>query len=336
MDTKANGHNLRVCGQEKGVRPELVERVRLMIEAVFKPVAKKGSLWVYIMTGPSEVLKHTSQYHLEIEPGSELSPRMVHVTMRASLLPDGSMHGMLQLPEDLQRDKFIKVIAPIIAALNQSGWSGVLLHEAREQAFDVGRPAVVTPLEQAKRTAQGLQDDDLLPPPRVKETVDGKTLIQRLRDDALARGQLDLPVRPASRPKSSSEVASTQPLCEVSSPQTKVITSEVIAPRGFPATRSGPTSAPIRKEAQMPNEVSYSASLNGLKSNVRVHEPESVQSLCSKRIALDQMIRDEVLKENQRLKEAIDVAQATLSVAKAEWANFRKQHASLLAVAIRK
>ena len=86
----------------------------------------------------------------------------------------------------------------------------------------------------------------------------------------------------------------------------------------------------------MPNKVSYSASLNGLKSNGRVHEPESVQSLCSKRIALDQMIRDEVLKEDQRLKGAIDVAQATLSAAKAEWANFRKQHASLLATAMRK
>ena len=86
----------------------------------------------------------------------------------------------------------------------------------------------------------------------------------------------------------------------------------------------------------MPNKVSYSASLNGLKSNGRVHEPESVQSLLSKQMVLDQMIRDEVLKENQRLKDAIDVAQTTLSVAKAEWANFRKQHASLLATAMQK
>ncbi len=250
---KASGHNLRVCGQEKGVRPELVERVRLMLGAVLKPVAKKGSLWVYIMTGPSEVLKHTSQYHLEMEPGSERSPRMVHVTMRASLLPDGSVHGMLQLPEDVPRDKFINAVTPIIATLNHAGWSGVLLHEQREQAFDVGRPALVTPLRQAMRGAGRSEDDDQQPPPRVTKTVDGITMIQQLRAEALARGQLDPPVRPAPRPKSPSAVASAPPRREASLQRTNVATSEVV-PRNFPATRSGHAPAQTRKEAEMPTE----------------------------------------------------------------------------------
>ncbi len=67
--------------------------------------------------------------------------------MRASLLPDGSVHGMLQLPMDVHRDTFIKAVTPIIATLNRSGWSEALPHEVREQAFDVGKPLVTKRLK---------------------------------------------------------------------------------------------------------------------------------------------------------------------------------------------
>lgn len=253
MDTKVDGLDLQVGGQKGDFRPEVVKRATLMVQTVLEAANMRGR-WFYIITGPSESLPNPSQYSMEIRQASEVLTNMVNVVVRSSLIRGGELIGMLKLPPNVHCRQLVESLNLCVSVFNQSGWRGILDPEAREQAFDVGRPAVVTPLKQTMRAARRSEDDDALPPPRAKQTVDGKTMIQRLRDDALARGQLDLPVRPASRPKSSGVVARTQPLREVSSPQTRVVTREVIVPTGFPATPSGPVPAQTRKEAEMPTE----------------------------------------------------------------------------------
>ena len=138
MDTQTGSLDLRVRGEEGSIQPAVVVRVVQMLQAILERAGVQGR-WVYLITGPSDVLKQ-SRYHMRVQLASVTSPTMMHIVMRASHLPKGVVSGMLCLPSGIVRETFIKTLEPIVVSLNESAWDKVLSPEAREGMFDVGRP----------------------------------------------------------------------------------------------------------------------------------------------------------------------------------------------------
>ncbi len=183
MDTQVSGLDLQVGGQKGDFRPEVVERATHMLRTVLEAAGKHG-IWRYRLTGPCESLGNPSRFSLEVRAASEHLPNMVYVATRSSLGPGGTVSGMLTpQPPMVVTDDLITAMALGAQVFNRSNWLNILTPEVRQQAFDVGRPAVVTPLKQAKRTPRP-QEDDERPTWRVP-TVDGQSMLRRVREEAL-------------------------------------------------------------------------------------------------------------------------------------------------------
>lgn len=139
MNAQTGDLDLWVRGEEGSIQPAVVARVEQMLRAVLEKAGAQGR-WIYIITGPSDILLNQSRYHMLVQLASTASPTMVHVVMRASQLLKGVVTGMLRLPPGIVRETFIKTIEPIVEFFNKSAWEEVLSLEVREGMFDVSRP----------------------------------------------------------------------------------------------------------------------------------------------------------------------------------------------------
>lgn len=179
MEAPTNGLNLRISGHTSEFRPAVIERATLMIRTVLEAANVRGQ-WLYMVTGPSESLRNSSQYSMEVRQASEVLVNMVHVVMRASIGPGGALTGMLKLPPEVRSKQFIVDVQSFVDIFNRSGWHGILVPEERQQACYVGKPPVTTALKPARRAVQEPDEEDLKPPARAVQ-LDGPAYLARER-----------------------------------------------------------------------------------------------------------------------------------------------------------
>ncbi len=238
MEAPTNGLNLRIGGHTSEFRPTVIERATLMIRTVLEAANVRGQ-WLYMVTGPSESIRNSSQYSMEVRQASEVLVNMVHVVMRAFLGPGGALTGMLKLPPEVRSKQFIVDVQSSVDIFNGSGWQGVLVSEVRQAACYVGKPPVTTALKSARRAVQEPDEEDLKPPARVAQ-LDGPAYLARERERTLPGSAL---ARPAIARTATFPVRPELP--RVASPVLSRIGTSVVPPPKFPISEG---SAPIAKQ----------------------------------------------------------------------------------------
>lgn len=173
--------NLRVVvGNEAGsvVDEGIKDRASTMLKTVIQTTSRRGS-FVYMILGLG-TLPNPSQYWMEVSPASEnLSSNMVHVIIRSSTASQGTLMGMLKLPDGVERQEFLDAIKLAIDRFNGSGWHGIVAREERASM----QVSIQEPSRQIRRGVES--DDDLTPKRAVPRPapIDGQTAL------ALAQGQ---------------------------------------------------------------------------------------------------------------------------------------------------
>lgn len=178
MNASANGFELQVRASNEVVIPErVIDRAKAMLQALLEKAAVTG-LWVYRVTGSGH-MANQSHYRMEAELGSAIIGNMLHVKIRASLIPDGTVNGMLQLPKDALAEAWlVQSLHPAIEALNQENWKGVIEGEVR-QSMKAGDVPVV---RQVWATVEGDVRRNPTQPIR-PIPIDGITALMRAQEE---------------------------------------------------------------------------------------------------------------------------------------------------------
>lgn len=173
--------NLRVVvGNEAGsvVHEGTKDRASTMLKTVIQTTSRRGS-FVYMILGLG-TLPNPSRYWMEVSAASEhLSSNMVHVIIRSSMTSQGTLMGMIKLPDDVKRQEFLDAVKLAVDRFNGSGWHGIV--EREERASMQADSQVLS--QQIRRRVES--DDDLTPERAVPRPtpIDGQTAL------ALARGK---------------------------------------------------------------------------------------------------------------------------------------------------
>lgn len=121
--------------------PAVRDRAVTMLRSVLEVFRARGR-WTYMLLGFGN-LPNPSQYWMEVSTSSEMmSSNMVHLDIRSSLLGQGTVKGMLRLPDSVSLDNFFGGIHPIIASSNERRWQGIVEREERE-SMKPGQVAVI-------------------------------------------------------------------------------------------------------------------------------------------------------------------------------------------------
>ncbi len=173
--------NLRVVvGNEAGsvVHEGTKDRASTMLKTVIQTTGRRGS-FVYMILGLG-TLPNPSRYWMEVSAASEhLSSNMVHVIIRSSMASQGTLMGMIKLPDDVKRQEFLDAVKLAVDRFNGSGWHGIV--EREERASMQADSQVLS--QQIRRRVES--NDDLTPERAVPRPtpIDGQTAL------ALARGE---------------------------------------------------------------------------------------------------------------------------------------------------
>lgn len=111
--------------------PVVRDRAVTMLRSVLEVFRARGR-WVYMFLGFGN-LPNPSQYWMEVDTSSEMMPpNMVHLDIRSSLLGQGTVKGMLRLPEGVEQNDFLEGVTFAIKQFNSHGWQGIVEREERE------------------------------------------------------------------------------------------------------------------------------------------------------------------------------------------------------------
>ncbi|TXG75851.1 hypothetical protein E6Q11_06345 [Candidatus Dojkabacteria bacterium] len=111
--------------------PAVRDRAVTMLRSVLEVFRARGR-WTYMLLGFGN-LPNPSQYWMEVGASSEMmSSNMVHLDIRSSLLGQGTVKGMLRLPDGIIQSDFLEGVSFAIKQFNSHGWQGIVEREERE------------------------------------------------------------------------------------------------------------------------------------------------------------------------------------------------------------